>query len=118
MSTQVEKRGGIYFIKLDDGSKAYLATSKEGGVLKLIETYTPPKYRGKGLAKKLIEKAIEDAVSEGLKIEPICSYALRYFISNPDKRHLLIEELRNKSDEELKKIFEERLKHERSKKHS
>jgi predicted GNAT family acetyltransferase len=84
--------------------------------MELIETYVPPNLRGRGLAEKLMNEAIRYAEENNLKIEPICSYAIYYFIKNKDKRSLLVDWLREKSDEELEKLFEYRRSLELSKK--
>jgi predicted GNAT family acetyltransferase len=107
----VVRRGDVYFVKLDDGSKAYLAVKEdpERRIMELVETYTPPQHRGKGIAKAMMKKAVEDARSKGLKIVPICSYSVYYFLKYPEERDVLADEFRNMSDEELRRYFEERL---------
>jgi len=110
----VEMTGRVFFIRLPDGSKAYLRYHREDGRLFLDATYTPEKWRGRGLAKRLVEKAIEYAEQNGLKIVPICSYSVYYFLKNPDKRDLLAEEYR---DIDLEAYFKERLEAEKKDKH-
>lgn len=111
----VERRGSVYFVRFEDGSKAYLAVREndEDGVMELVETYTPPQHRGKGVAKALVRKAVEDARRKGLKIVPICSYSVYYFIKHPEERDVLAEEYRRMGDEGLRKYFKERLESER-----
>jgi len=91
--------------------KAWIAYEVEGNVMKLLKTYTPPEYRGKGIAAKLTQYAIELAKKNGWVIEPVCSYAIHYFIKHPELRELLKPELRNA---DLRKLFEERLKEEKA----
>ncbi len=105
---EVRKSGGVYYIKFEDGSKAYLATEVEEGVMKLIETYVPESKRGQGAARALIEKAVEDAVQSGLKVLPICSYAVWYFMKNGDRREVLVDELKTLSDEGWAQLYEAR----------
>jgi len=107
----VERKGSVYFVRFDDGSKAYLAVKEdpERGVMELVETYTPPQHRGKGIAKAMVKKAIEDARKKGLKIVPICSYSVYYFIKHPEDRDVLADEFRSMGDEGLRRYFEERL---------
>ena len=114
--TEVVRRGSVYYVRFSDGSKAYLAFEIEGNVMKLLETYTPPRYRGKGYAKLLVERAIRDAKAQGLKVYPVCSYAVYYFIKNPSERDVLVSPLSGMSDEELVKLFKERIKEERQRK--
>ncbi len=112
----VERKGSVYFVRFEDGSKAYLAVREDPGkgVMELVETYTPPQHRGKGIARALVRKAIEDARKKGLKIVPICSYSVYYFIKHPEDRDILAEEFRTMGDEGLRKYFEERLAAEKS----
>jgi predicted GNAT family acetyltransferase len=105
---EVRKAGGVYYIKFEDGSKAYLAIEVEGGVMKLVETYVPESKRGHGYARVLVERAIEDAVRSGLKVLPICSYAVWYFMKNRDRRDVLVDELRNLSDDGWTQLYEAR----------
>jgi len=116
LRSSVLRRGNVYLIKFDDGSKAFLAFKTEDNVVKLLETYVPPQHRGKGIAKLLVDKAVEDAEREGLSIEPICSYSVSYFITNRDKRSLLTEPYRSMSDEELRQLFQKRLEEEKLRK--
>ncbi len=91
--------------------KAWIAYEVEGNVMKLLKTYTPPEYRGKGIAAKLTQYAIELAKKNGWVIEPVCSYAVHYFIKHPELKQLLKPELR---DADLRELFEERLREERA----
>ncbi len=108
MVIQVKKAGSVFYIRFEDGSKAYLATTEEGDTLKLVETYTPEHKRGRGYGRILVEEAIRYAREKDLKIVPICSYSIYYFLKNPDKRDILADEFRKMSDEELMKLYEER----------
>jgi len=90
-----------------DRSKAFLKYTVENGVMKLLETYTPPQHRGKGVASQLIKYAIELAKRNNWLIEPICSYAIYFFMKNPDYRYILADPYRSLSDEEWKRLFEE-----------
>ncbi|MCX8196098.1 MAG: N-acetyltransferase [Acidilobaceae archaeon] len=112
---KVEYTSTVFFVKFSDGSKAFLRYGIEGDKMALIETYTPPQHRGKGVAKMMVEKALEVAQERGLKIEPICSYSVYYFLKNPDKRGMLAEPYIRMSEEEMKRYYEQRLAEERAK---
>jgi len=111
---RVERKGVVYFVRFEDGSKAWLSFKKEDGKLYLLETYTPEQHRGKGYAKALVKAAVKDARNEGLRVVPICSYSVYYFIKNKDERDVLAEPYRSMGDEGLQKYFEERLAEERA----
>jgi len=42
-------------------------------------TYVPPAYRGGDVALALVERLVEDARSEGVKIHAACSYVAKVF---------------------------------------
>jgi len=111
---KIEKRGMVYFIRFNDGSKAWLSFKEEDGKMYLMETYTPEAYRGRGYARMLVEAAVKDARVKGLKIVPICSYSVYYFIKSKKDRDILADPYRQMDDEELRKYFEKRLAEERS----
>ncbi len=112
---RVEKRGSVYMIRFDDGSKAWLSFKEENGKLYLLETFTPEQHRGKGYGAKLVEAAIRDAEMRGLKIVPVCSYSIYYFLKNKDARRILAEEYARMSDSELEEYFKKRVDEERRK---
>ncbi|MCY0868950.1 MAG: GNAT family N-acetyltransferase [Desulfurococcus sp.] len=99
----------VIYARLPDGSKAYIKYSVEGGVMKLISTYTPPQYRGKGIAARLMEYALRLARENKWLVEPICSYAVYYFMKNPGARDVLLDKYKALSTEEWRKLFEEAL---------
>lgn len=111
---EVKYTSEVFYIRFSDGSKAYLTYKVDQGKMILISTYTPPQHRGKGAARKLVEKAIEVARSRNLKIVPICSYATYYFIKNKEARELLDEPFRSMGDEQLQRYYEERLAEEKA----
>jgi len=114
-SLEVKYTSQVFYVKFEDGSRAYLRYSIEGDRINLIETYTPPQHRGKGVAKAMVDKAVEVAKEKGLKIVPICSYSVYYFLKNPQFRDVLAEPYNRMSDEELKRYYEERLSAEKAK---
>ncbi|ADI31711.1 acetyltransferase-like protein [Staphylothermus hellenicus DSM 12710] len=112
---EIKHTSRVIYARLPDNSKAFIRYRVENGVMKLVETYTPPQHRGKGVAKKLMQYAIELAKKNNWLVEPICSYSIYYFIKYPEHRELLIPEYRKRSDEELKELFRKRLEEERNK---
>lgn len=75
---EVLHRPGLFFIRLDRGIYAYLRYRINGKKMYIESTYTPEQFRGKGLAAKLMEKAISYAKNQGFEIIPLCGYAKHY----------------------------------------
>ena len=109
---EIKHTPSVIYAKLPDGSKAYVAYEVKDGVMKILETYTPPQYRGRGIASKLMEYAVRLAASNGWLIEPVCSYAIHYFIKHAELRERLVHELR-RSD--LVELYKQRLREESAK---
>jgi len=110
MSSEVKfkRLDGLIVALTGPGEKPFIKYEviKPLGLLRIISTYVPPQQRGRGLAELLVKEAIKIAKEENLKIEPICSYALYYFIKNKHEREVLADWLRNKTDEELNALYQ------------
>lgn len=50
-----------------------------GDVMAVEHTFVSPELRGKGVAKKLLDRAADYAREQNYKIEPICSYVVTAF---------------------------------------
>jgi len=55
-------------------------------------TYVSDMLRGQGVGSSLVRKVAELARMENKKIIPLCSYAKRVMIQNPDYQDVLAEE--------------------------
>ncbi|OYT38950.1 MAG: GNAT family N-acetyltransferase [Desulfurococcales archaeon ex4484_58] len=115
MELEIKHTSRVIYTVLPDNSKAFIRYRIVDHVMELLETYTPPQHRGRGIARKLMDYAIKLAQENNWLIKPICSYSIYYFIKNKEKRKLLTPEFKNMSDDKLKKIFEERLHEEQQK---
>lgn len=58
--------------------------STEGNIWIINHTFVDPSYGGQGIARKLLDCVIEKARKQGVKINPVCSYAVHQFEKNPD----------------------------------
>ncbi|MEJ5976977.1 GNAT family N-acetyltransferase [Novosphingobium sp. PS1R-30] len=54
------------------------------GVKVADHTLVPPEIGNRGIAAKLVERMIEDARTEGFKINPLCSYVAVAFKRHPE----------------------------------
>ena len=71
---------GRYLLPLPDSQPAELTFVETGPDHIAIDySWVPPRYRGRGVALKLVEKAVEDARAKGLKITPLCGYVATEF---------------------------------------
>ena len=81
---------GRYVIDLAPGAEAEMTYRKEGdGPMVITHTGVPPEYEGRGIAARLVNKAIADARDEGFKIPPVCSYVVAQFKRHPEWADLL-----------------------------
>ena len=52
-------------------------------------TFVPPELRGRGVAKKLVRTALEEARQEGRRVVPQCSYVALFIRRNPEFQALV-----------------------------
>ncbi|MFD1418949.1 GNAT family N-acetyltransferase [Companilactobacillus keshanensis] len=57
--------------------------------ISIDHTFVNENYRGQGLAKKLLDSALEYAKLYDLKVVPVCSYAKATFKNTPGIQYLL-----------------------------
>jgi predicted GNAT family acetyltransferase len=82
--------GGRYVYGFPDGSEAemeYIET--RNGVVTITHTETPVAHRGRGVAAALVTKAVADFRAAGLKVAPVCSFAVALFRRHRDWSDLL-----------------------------
>ena len=82
----MEKRGhrGRYVLRLPDGDEAELTFVDSGPDRIIVDhSWVPPRHRGKGVALRLVERAVADARAGGLKIVPLCRYVATEFRRHP-----------------------------------
>jgi uncharacterized protein len=77
------------FIAVVDGHEAGLEYEQRGDVLSLTHTGVPPEIGGRGVAGDLMRTALEYARTEGLKVQPACSYAAAFMERHPQYADLL-----------------------------
>ena len=73
----------------EDGVTSFADYSVRGDVRALLHVETPIAARGKGSAARLMDAIIEDARTRGLKLQPICSYAVAHFRRHPHTHDVL-----------------------------
>ncbi len=109
MSSEVKLKrlDGLIVALTGPGEKPFLRYEivRPLGILRILSTYVPPEQRGRGLAELLVREAIKIAGEENLKIEPVCSYALYYFIKYKQERDILADWLQEKTEDELNALY-------------
>ncbi len=53
-----------------------------GKVWRIVHTGTDPEYGGQGIAARLVGRVAEAAEKEGVRIDPVCSYAAKWLEKN------------------------------------
>ena len=81
---------GRYVIDLAPGVEAEM-TFRTGadGTITIDHTGVPTAFEGRGIASKLVKRAIADAREQGFKITPLCSYVVAQFRRHPEWNDLL-----------------------------
>ena len=81
---------GRYLIRLAPGFEAEMTFRKAAdGTITIDHTGVPPEYEGRGIAARLVNRAIADARKQGFKITPLCSYVVLQFRRHPEWADLL-----------------------------
>jgi predicted GNAT family acetyltransferase len=73
---QEKNRAAAYDGDVNMGECTYTVSD---GIWTIEHTFVDSAYKGQGIAKKLVDAVVEGARERGLKIIPVCSYAVRVF---------------------------------------
>ncbi|MDO5041603.1 MAG: GNAT family N-acetyltransferase [Peptoniphilus sp.] len=63
--------------------------SKSDNIWIIDHTLVDPEYGGQGIAAKLVKEVVDNAREKGVKIVPLCSYAVKQFEKKEEYRDLL-----------------------------
>lgn len=75
---------GRYSLSIE-GLSAYLDYERRSdGAVHILHTQVPQALGGRGLGKRLVARAAEDAISKGLPISSSCWFATDLIQKNPD----------------------------------
>lgn len=83
---------GAFFIEGPDEAARWLAEltyTLRGGVMVINHTGVREALQGQGVARRLVDAAVAAARAEGLKIQPVCSYARKVLHGSPDFEDVL-----------------------------
>lgn len=84
---QVDHREGERrFVAQTDGGEAELSYEQpREGVLDLLHTFVPAEARGEGVGEALVNRALDHARENGLKVIPSCPFVARWLDAHPDQ---------------------------------
>jgi predicted GNAT family acetyltransferase len=93
LTVQREQQGhrGAFFIEQDGARAAELTFSAgpDGKLVMLDHTEVGESLRGQGVARKLVEAAVNWARQEGIKLVAVCPFARAVFDKEPAFRDVL-----------------------------
>ena len=81
---------GRYAYKQGDGPEAEMTLVKSEGLWIIDHTAVPEAYRGQGVGKRLVTRAVEDARAAGIRILPLCPFAKAQFERHPEWSDVLV----------------------------
>ncbi|HKL58023.1 MAG TPA: GNAT family N-acetyltransferase [Sphaerochaeta sp.] len=92
--TELKKKENGFYIGEDHNNPLAEITYhlRDERTLVIDHTYVSDTLRGQGVGSLLVRKVAELARKEKRKIVPLCSYAKRVMIQNPDYQDVLIDE--------------------------
>ena len=62
---------------------------RDGGIV-FTHTFVPPELRGRGIAAKLVQHALEYARDQKLRVVPLCSYVADYIERHPEFKPMVV----------------------------
>ena len=89
MTTVTHRPDAGRFEALVHGQLSVANYEIEGKVMHMTHTGVPSTLRGHGIAAALVKEALEYARSQGLKVNPLCSYVRVYMHRHPETLSLL-----------------------------
>ena len=73
-----------------DGHTCVADYELAAGVMTITHTGVDPSIGGRGIAGAMVQAALAHARSEGLKVNPLCSYARVYMQRHPETLDLMV----------------------------
>jgi uncharacterized protein len=76
------------FELVEQGHLAFAEYQIEGAVITFTHTVVPTSLQGMGVGSRLIEGALTEVRSRGLKVRPQCSFVAAYIARHPEWQDL------------------------------
>jgi predicted GNAT family acetyltransferase len=87
---EAEASGGRFVLERDGRHLGELAYRRRGEVVVLVHTEVDPSLRGIGAARRLVDRAVEWARADRLRLVPVCRFARGVLEGSPDSRDVLV----------------------------
>ncbi|HHX66770.1 MAG: GNAT family N-acetyltransferase [Miniphocaeibacter sp.] len=86
---EVKNNGQMFYIGNEENpdAKIHYSIGKKG--INVKSTQVDPEKRGQGLAGYITKYVIDYARKEGLKVNPVCSYTVKYFEKHPEDEDVM-----------------------------
>lgn len=87
MTSTVRDNPGSSRYEIDDDGRlaGFSAYKLHGRRIAFLHTEVDPAFEGRGLARRLVGRALEDARRRGLEVLPFCPYVRKVIAENPEK---------------------------------
>ncbi|MBS1844404.1 MAG: N-acetyltransferase [Actinobacteria bacterium] len=89
-----DKEQSRYEVHLDGETVAIADYVKQPGTVSFTHTETLAGHKRRGLAGRMIDRALRDAEAEGLAVIPFCSFVSDYIAGHEELRDLVPEDRR------------------------
>jgi predicted GNAT family acetyltransferase len=90
MDGEVRNNAAAHRYELEvDGHLAIAEYRLRPGRISFTHTEVPDSLAGRGVGKRLVKAALDDARSQGLKVVPICPFVKHYIDTHPEEQDLL-----------------------------
>jgi uncharacterized protein len=78
-----------YEIEVDGEVAGFLMYRREPDLVDLVHTDVAPKWEGQGVGAALVQGALEDLRTRGLKMHPTCPFVRAYLRRHPEYEYLV-----------------------------
>ncbi|QIH79083.1 GNAT family N-acetyltransferase [Macrococcoides canis] len=89
MKMEILQGNNKFYVGNEAAPDAEITFQPSGDAIVIDHTYTDPKLRGQGVAKQLVERAVDYARENNLKVVPLCSYARVVMERDPEMQSLI-----------------------------
>ena len=89
MNVEVLHEPGRFFARIE-GLEAEVVYERQGDVLDIVHTWTPPALRGQDVAARITEAAFAYARTHGLHVIATCPYTRAYVAHHPELHDVVV----------------------------